>query len=127
MKQDHARTVDPGKHYKGAGPVRKEIPVYQDFLPPCNSTCPAGENIQQWLNRAMDGRFREAWDVLTADNPSPAIMGRVCYHPCETACNRGQHDTPVGIHAIERYIGDLAMEENWAFAAPAKDTGKKVL
>ena len=65
-----------------AGPVRTQRPVYVDLLPPCNAGCPAGENIQSWLQAARGGDLRTAWERLTADNPFPAIHGRVCYHPC---------------------------------------------
>ena len=63
-------------------------PIYVDHLPPCNQGCPAGENIQEWLGLAQKGRYEDAWRALVKDNPMPAIHGRVCYHPCENACNR---------------------------------------
>ena len=72
------------------GPVREQRPVYLDLLPPCNAGCPAGENIQAWLAEVEAGRYEQAWRRLVADNPMPAILGRVCYHPCESACNRAQ-------------------------------------
>ncbi|MDZ7784085.1 MAG: NAD(P)-binding protein [Halioglobus sp.] len=111
----------------GTGPLRTRRPVYVDLLPPCNNACPAGENIQRWLDLAQAGKYREAWQALTADNPMPAIHGRVCYHPCESACNRGEVDAPVAIHAIERFLGDLAAEEDWAFDITRQPTGRKVL
>jgi len=77
-----------------SGPVRQSRPVYVDLLPPCNAGCPAGENIQAWLAHAMAGRHEEAWRTLVADNPLAAIHGRVCYHPCESVCNRGELDSP---------------------------------
>ncbi len=73
-----------------AGPTRSVHPVYVDHLPPCNQACPAGEDIQGWLSLAQDGKFRQAWERLIRDNPLPAVHGRVCYHPCESACNRGR-------------------------------------
>ncbi len=102
-----------------AGPVRTRRPVYLDLLPPCNAGCPAGENIQAWLAQIQAGRAEQAWRQLVADNPLPAIHGRVCYHPCETVCNRAQLDSPVSIHAVERFLGDLALEHGWAFDPPA--------
>ncbi|MCK7496863.1 MAG: hypothetical protein MZW92_42695 [Comamonadaceae bacterium] len=60
---------------------------------------------------------RQAWRVLTQDNPLPAVMGRVCYHPCESACNRGQLDEAVGINAVERFLGDEALKRGWKFDA----------
>ena len=111
-----------------AGPVRTRRPVYLDLLPPCNAGCPAGENIQAWLAQIQAGRTEQAWRELVADNPLPAIHGRVCYHPCETACNRAQLDSPVSIHAVERFLGDQALAHGWAFGPPAgPPTGKRVL
>ena len=75
-----------------AGPVRERRPVYVDLLPPCNAGCPAGENIQGWLAQVRAGEHEAAWRLLTADNPFPAIHGRVCYHPCERVCNRAELD-----------------------------------
>jgi hypothetical protein len=75
-----------------SGPVRTRRPVYLDLLPPCNSGCPASENIQAWLADIQAGRPEQAWRQLVADNPLPAIHGRVCYHPCETVCNPATSD-----------------------------------
>jgi NADPH-dependent glutamate synthase beta subunit-like oxidoreductase len=110
-----------------AGPVRTRRPVYLDLLPPCNAGCPAGENIQAWLADIEAGRPEQAWRQLVADNPFPAIHGRVCYHPCETVCNRAQLDSAVSIHAVERYLGDLALDQGWAFGRPAEPSGTRVL
>jgi NADPH-dependent glutamate synthase beta subunit-like oxidoreductase len=101
--------------------------VYVHRLPPCNNACPAGENIQEWLYHAEEGDYEGAWRVLMDDNPFPAIMGRVCYHPCETACNRAQLDEAVGINSVERFLGGLAIERGWPAPAPAPPTGKHVL
>jgi NADPH-dependent glutamate synthase beta subunit-like oxidoreductase len=110
-----------------AGPVRDRRPVYVDLLPPCNAGCPAGENIQAWLAHATAGRHERAWRELVADNPLPAIHGRVCYHPCESVCNRASLDSAVSIHSVERFLGDLARERGWPFDPPAPSTGKRVL
>ncbi len=110
-----------------AGPVRTRRPQYVDLLPPCNSGCPAGENIQAWLALVRDGSYEAAWRQLVEDNPLPAIHGRVCYHPCEDVCNRKELDSSVSIHAVERFLGDLALERGWAFPAPAAPSGKRVL
>ena len=109
------------------GSWRTKRPVYVDRLPPCNAACPAGENIQNWLFHAESGNYEAAWRALTENNPLPAVMGRVCYHPCENACNRGQLDTAVGINAVERFLGDEALKQAWAFAKPTQETGKRVL
>jgi NADPH-dependent glutamate synthase beta subunit-like oxidoreductase len=110
------------------GPTRTRRPVYVDLLPPCNAGCPAGENIQAWMAAARDGDFEQAWGLLTEDNPFPAIHGRVCYHPCEDVCNRRELDSPVSIHAVERFLGDLATGNNWPFGRKtAQPSGKRVL
>jgi formate dehydrogenase (NADP+) beta subunit len=108
-------------------PPRTIRPLYFDRLPPCNDACPAGEDIQAWLAAAQAGRYREAWSVILRDNPLPAVHGRVCYHPCETACNRNQIDEPVAVHSVERFIGDLALEQQWPVDPPSPLSGKRIL
>lgn len=109
------------------GSWRTERPVYVSMLPPCNKACPAGENVQAWLYHAEEGDYEAAWREIMVNNPLPATMGRVCYHPCQTACNRGQMDEAVGINAIERFLGDKAIEEGWNVTLDAAPTGKHVL
>lgn len=113
-------------HERRTGPFRTQRPEWRDLLPPCNNACPAGENIQAWLAAAQDGRFEDAWRILVADNPMPAVHGRVCYHPCEDACNRNHLDQTVSVHAVERFLGDRALEEGWT-VVPGPSTGKRVL
>ena len=108
-------------------PVRTMRPVYVDRLPPCNSACPAGENVQAWLAEAQAGRYREAWEIIVRDNPLPAVHGRVCYHPCEDSCNRKDVDEAVSIHAVERFLGDRALEEGWTVRPVHPPSGKRVL
>ena len=123
-----AVTLDPGTSLANlTGSWRTERPVYVDRLPPCNNACPAGENIQGWLYRAEEGDYFGAWQLLMQDNPMPSVMGRVCYHPCEGACNRGDLDEAVGIHAVERFLGDRALKEGWRLPAEAEATDKRVL
>ncbi len=110
-----------------AGPVRDRRPIYVDLLPPCNAGCPAGENIQAWLAQVQAGRHEQAWRQLVVDNPLPGIHGRVCYHPCESVCNRAQLDSALSIHAVERFLGDLAREREWRFDPPQVHSGKRVL
>ena len=112
---------------RGTGPVRARRPVYVDLLPPCNDACPAGENIQAWLALAQAGHYRDAWLTLVRDNPLPAVHGRVCYHPCESDCNRRQVDSAVSIHAVERFLGDLATQEGWPLPIDSPPSGKRVL
>ncbi|MDR0959719.1 MAG: NAD(P)-binding protein [Propionibacteriaceae bacterium] len=109
------------------GPTRTRMPVYVDLLPPCNNACPAGENIQEYLRLVKEGLIQEAWYELVKNNPFPAIHGRVCYHPCESACNRGCLDESISIHGVERYLGDKALEEGWKYLKPEKQSGFRVL
>jgi NADPH-dependent glutamate synthase beta subunit-like oxidoreductase len=115
------------RHDKGTGALRSQRPEYVDFMPPCNHACPAGENIQAWLALAQAGDFEGAWRELVRNNPLPSIHGRVCYHPCEDVCNRAFTDSAVSIHAVERYLGDLALEKGWQFETPKTTSGKKIL
>ncbi len=123
---DLTRAADQ-KSMRMAGPTRTRRPIYEDILPPCNNACPAGENIQAWLAHSQEGRFREAWETILQDNPLPAVHGRVCYHPCETDCNRKNLDGTVSIHAVERFLGDMALSEGWVPSIDAKATGKRIL
>ena len=127
MDKPFAITLDVGSSLANlTGSWRTERPVYVDRLPLCNHACPAGENIQGWLYYAESGDYFRAWKSLVENNPLPAIMGRVCYHPCETACNRAQLDHSVNIHAVERFLGDEAIRKGWQFSAGAP-SGKHVL
>jgi 2-oxoacid:acceptor oxidoreductase delta subunit (pyruvate/2-ketoisovalerate family) len=128
MNKPYAITLEVGSSLANkTGSWRTQRPVYLDRLPPCNAQCPAGEDIQGWLFHAESGDYQAAWRHLTRDNPFPAIMGRVCYHSCEGACNRGRIDSPVGINSVERFLGDQAIQQGWRFEAPAEETGKQVL
>ena len=123
-----AITLDLGSSLANkTGSWRTERPVYVDRLPPCNAQCPAGEDIQGWLFHAESGHYEAAWRHLTRDNPFPATMGRVCYHTCERACNRGKLDEAVGINSVEHFLGDEALKRGWQFEAPSTATGKHVL
>lgn len=128
MEKPFAITLDPGSSLANkTGSWRTERPVYVDRLPPCNAQCPAGEDIQGWLYQAESGNYEAAWRHLTRDNPLPAVMGRVCYHSCEGACNRGKLDAAVGINSVERFLGDEAIKRGWALPAAGPDSGKRVL
>ena len=128
MQKPFAITLDVGSSLANhTGSWRNSRPVYLDRLPPCNHQCPAGENIQGWLFHAESGDYEAAWRTLTEDNPFPAIMGRVCYHSCEGACNRAKLDAPVGINSVERFLGDQAIAKGWALDPAAPPTGKRVL
>jgi 2-oxoacid:acceptor oxidoreductase delta subunit (pyruvate/2-ketoisovalerate family) len=128
MNKPFAITLDVGSSLANhTGSWRTSRPVYVDRLPPCNNACPAGENIQGWLFHAESGDYEAAWRVLVQNNPLPAVMGRVCYHPCESSCNRGQFDSAVGINSVERFLGDEAIKRGWKFDPPLQPTGKKIL
>jgi NADPH-dependent glutamate synthase beta subunit-like oxidoreductase len=130
MERPFAITLDVGtSRANKTGSWRTERAVYVDSLPPCNHACPAGENIQGWLYEAEEGGagYERAWRQIMADNPFPAIMGRVCYHPCETSCNRAQLDEAVGINSVERFLGDEAIARGWKVEVEAEPSGKHVL
>jgi 2-oxoacid:acceptor oxidoreductase delta subunit (pyruvate/2-ketoisovalerate family) len=143
MEKPFAITLDVGSSRTNkTGAWRTERPVYVDLMPPCNNACPAGENVQQWLYDAEEGEagYQAAWRHIMADNPFPAVMGRVCYRPCETACNRAKLDTAVGINSVERFLGDEAIRRVWLLSpggttprtprdipVSAAPTGKRVL
>ena len=128
MKHPYAIALDVGTSKRNlTGSWRTVRPEYVDRLPPCNAACPTGEDIQAWLFHAEAGDYEKAWRALTLNNPLPAIMGRVCYHPCEGACNRASIDEAVGINSVERFLGDLAIEKDWQFEPPAVESGKTVL
>jgi NADPH-dependent glutamate synthase beta subunit-like oxidoreductase len=124
---DLTQPLDLTQERLTTGPFRHQRPLYVDLLPPCNNACPAGENIQGWLAHAQAGRFQEAWQTIVRDNPMPAVHGRVCYHPCESNCNRGKLDSAVSIHAVERFLGDMANEQGWMPVIEAEPSGKRVL
>jgi NADPH-dependent glutamate synthase beta subunit-like oxidoreductase len=126
-RDDLTALPDLRKDVARGGPGRTQRPVYLDLTPPCNAGCPAGENIQGWLALTLAGEHELAWRTLVAANPLPAVHGRVCYHPCENVCNRTELDSAVSIHAVERFLGDVALERGWAFDPPPPPTGRRVL
>ena len=130
MDKPFAITLDIGtSRANKTGSWRTERAVYMNRMPPCNDACPAGENVQAWLYEAEAGGagYERAWRAIMEDNPFPAVMGRVCYHPCETACNRAQLDEAVGINSVERFVGDEAIRQGWSVSVEVPPSGKKVL
>ena len=128
QKLPFATVLGPSTSIKNkTGSWRTMKPEYTSYIPPCNTTCPSGENIQKWLSLAQEGNFFGAWQEITKNNPFPAVMGRVCYHTCEKTCNRAQFDGAVNINLIERSIGDMALENDWKFENKEASSGKKVL
>jgi NADPH-dependent glutamate synthase beta subunit-like oxidoreductase len=125
-----AITLDVGSSLANhTGAWRSERPQYVRRLPPCNDACPAGEDVQRWLYEAESGGagYERAWRALVRENPFPAVMGRICYHPCESACNRCQLDEAVGINAVERFLGDEGIRRGWELPAPGPASGRRVL
>src|SRR6185369_11515052 len=94
-------------------------PHYVKPPSPCHQACPVNGDIAEWIGLARARDFRGAWQVLTRHNPFPAVAGRICHHPCEAACNRGAWDDALAICKLERAVGDMALEQGWAFDAPA--------
>jgi NADPH-dependent glutamate synthase beta subunit-like oxidoreductase len=128
MEKPFAITLEVGSSRANkTGSWRTERPVYVHRQAPCGHACPAGEDPQAWLYHAEEGGYEEAWRTIVAENPFPAVMGRVCYHPCETSCNRAQLDETVGINSVERFLGDEAIREGWTLPTPAAESGKRVL
>ena len=128
QEKPFAITLDVGSSLANrTGSWRTLRPVYVNRLPPCNAKCPAGEKCRYWLFLAQSGDYEGAWKEIVEDNPFPAVMGRVCYHTCQTACNRGDLDEPVGINAVERFLGDHALKLGWKLPQPAEEKGKRIL
>jgi len=88
---------------------------------------PCWREHPSWLALAQAGRLKEAWERLVADNPFPSVHGRVCYHPCESNCNRRELDGAVRIHAVERLLGDRALRDGWRLSMAAQPSGKRIL
>lgn len=105
------------------GTWRVQKPYHLHQPAPCHSDCPAGEDAQAYLAKLELGQTRQAWETLVQANPIPAITGRVCYHPCESGCNRGQYDDAIAIHSVERWLGDEAIRQGWVYplSKPDKD------
>jgi NADPH-dependent glutamate synthase beta subunit-like oxidoreductase len=130
MKLPFAVTLGPGSSRADlTGAWRTERAVYTERTAPCGNACPAGEDVRSWLYDAESGGagYEAAWRRIMETNPFPAVCGRVCYHPCETACNRGHLDEAVGINSVERFLGDEALDQSWRVQVTARPTGRRVL
>jgi len=94
---------------------------------PCKAACPAGISVQGYVALIAQGRYQEALDLVRKRNPLPGICGRVCHHPCETVCSRGQHDQPVAIDSLKRFIADWELQSGSMQLPETKpDNGGKV-
>ncbi len=108
------------------GTWRARLPRHVSAPSPCHAACPVNGDIAHWIGRARERDFRGAWEILTRNNPFPAVAGRVCHHPCETACNRQGHDEPLSICRLERHVGDLGLAEGWSYPAPSVERSQRV-
>ena len=108
------------------GTWRSALPDYRNLPSPCLGACPVDGRIAQWVRQVENRDFHGAWLTLVDNNPFPAIAGRICHHPCETACNRQYLDETVGICDLERFVGDMALAEGWGFGAPQVERDKSV-
>ena len=130
MDLPFAVSLGPGSSVADlTGSWRTERAVFVKPTAPCGASCPAGEDVRSWLYAAESGGpgYEQAWRTIMEVNPFPAVMGRVCYHPCETACNRGSLDEAVGINSVERFLGDEAIRHGWSVSTLQPPTGHRVL
>ena len=121
-----APSQEKGQDLFPTGNWRSIRPVYRDKLPPCNNACGTNEKIQGYLDLVKRGKFLDAYALIKEDMPFPSVTGRVCYHPCEQACNRGKYDEAISIRAVERFLGDLGQALKHDVVKPGKPNGKKV-
>jgi len=129
-KVDKAKPLRSSNRGGGTGGVSALRPVQVVKLPPCTKTCPSDNDIRGWLTviaqrekcgLTLEEACDRAFAIEAETNPFPAIMGRVCPHPCEGQCNRGQKEGAVGINSVERFIGDWAIKRN--LSLPKVDAG----
>src|SRR5579872_2908696 len=121
-----APSQEKGQDLFPTGNWRSIRPVYRDKLPPCNNACGTYEKIQGYLDLVKRGKYLDAYALIKEDMPFPSVTGRVCYHPCEQACNRGKYDEAISIRAVERFLGDLGQALTNDVVKPGKPNGKKV-
>lgn len=108
------------------GTWRSQLPDYQKSPSPCHNACPVNGNIATWIQQVKAKDYYAAWLTLMDNNPFPAIAGRVCHHPCETPCNRKELDEPVAICSLERFVGDIALQEKWEIPVSEKTKNERV-
>jgi NADPH-dependent glutamate synthase beta subunit-like oxidoreductase/Pyruvate/2-oxoacid:ferredoxin oxidoreductase delta subunit len=99
-------------------------PVPVEGIAPCNEACLVAQDIERMILYITKGKFREAYAQLSVENPMPSVLGRVCPHPCEGSCNRGEYDEPVSIQALERFIGDWGLKRG-RFSSPLRPMRKE--
>jgi len=91
-------------------------PVPVEGIAPCNEACLVSQNIEKMILLVRKGKFKEAYEEISKENPFPSVCGRVCSHPCESSCNRGQFDEAVSIQALERFVGDYGLKQGKFFS-----------
>src|SRR6202790_4386329 len=121
-----APSQEKGQDLFPTGNWRSIRPVYRDKLPPCNNACGTNEKIQGYLDLVKRGKYLDAYALIKEDMPFPSVTGRVCYHPCEQACNRGQYDEAISIRAVERFLGDLGQALTRDVVKAGTPNGKKL-
>lgn len=112
--------------YNRTGTWKYVRPVYREKVAPCTEACPTGTDIPRYTQLFSEGRAAEAWEQILWENPFPAVLGRVCYHPCEAGCNRKRYDEPVGIHNLERFLGDYALKQELAVKPVAERKKERI-
>jgi NADPH-dependent glutamate synthase beta subunit-like oxidoreductase/Pyruvate/2-oxoacid:ferredoxin oxidoreductase delta subunit len=108
------------------GAWRAQRPLYEDKTPPCSAACPVGNDIVGFIQKMTQGDFEGAWNLIKEENPFPGICGRVCFHPCESKCNRGHYDEPIAIHALERFVSDFVSNLNKKIEKVTGDRKEKI-
>ncbi|HDQ04953.1 MAG TPA: FAD-dependent oxidoreductase [Deltaproteobacteria bacterium] len=94
---------------------------------PCKAHCPTHISVQGYVALIGQGKFKEALKLIKQDNPFPIVCGRVCNHPCETACMRGKVDEPIDIMHLKRFVADLDLNSDTRYLPEKKESkGKKV-
>jgi NADPH-dependent glutamate synthase beta subunit-like oxidoreductase len=121
-----APSQEKGQDLFPTGNWRLTRPVYRDKMPPCNNACGTNEKIQGYLDLVKRGKYLDAYALIKEDMPFPSVTGRVCYHPCEQACNRGKYDEAISIRAVERFLGDLGQALPQDVVKAGAPNGKKV-
>jgi NADPH-dependent glutamate synthase beta subunit-like oxidoreductase/Pyruvate/2-oxoacid:ferredoxin oxidoreductase delta subunit len=116
--EDFTKNADPGESGFVFKPLR---PVQAEGQAPCQLNCPCGSDIRDWIapiaqrehtGASLREAYQEAWTKIVEHNPFPAVMGRICPHPCESDCNRTDKDGAVSVSTLERFLGDWALREN---------------
>ena len=97
------------------GSWRAALPEYVNAPAPCHNACPVDGNIAVWIRHIENQAYDDAWLTLIDNNPFPAVTGRICHRPCEGPCNRGRLDESIAIRSLERFVGDMALEQGWPF------------